>query len=115
MHGTAALRQISILHVFRPEKLYETMVTPICQLQDGTSKIINLKLHEREFCCIKYCNYKLISSNTPIYYFSYALSNPMQLNAIPYIRTLLRDGASHKEILYFRYTRQIIQNVSSSV
>ena len=108
MQKTAALRQISILHVFRPGKLYETMVTPICQLQDGTSKIINLKLHEREFCCIKYCNYKLISNSN-------ALSHAIQFNAIPYIRTLLRDGASHKEILYFRYTRQIIQNVSSSV
>ena len=59
MQETAALRQISILHVFRPGKLYETMVTPICQLQDGTSKIINLKLHEHIFCCIKHLNYKI--------------------------------------------------------
>ena len=50
-----------------------------------------------------------------MYYFSNALSNPIQLNGIPYIRKLLRVGVNHKEILYFRYTRQIIQNVSSSV
>ena len=53
--------------------------------------------------------------HTPIYYYSNALSHPVQLNAIPYIRKLLRVGVSHKEILYFRYTRQIIQNVSSYV
>ena len=51
----------------------------------------------------------------PIYYFSNAWSNPMQLNAIAFTRKWLKVGVRHKEILYFRYTRQIIQNVSSYV